>query len=303
MDAALREILRELAVDAPEVYHWLMRMLSGAYSRGELKAIARGIVEMARNHPARTQILRALAMILRSLGLGTMPSLAPAGTVIAGGTAGGAPSGGAAAAGGASAAMTIGVALVMLLALGILTYRIYNELTQEIDVGSEGGIPCAFDTKLGQVMAHSLREIVVDTWRGRKASMQLAIDKARKDLLRFWKDCVDKSKCCPEGQTCKPVLAVVEIKQWSKFPYITTFTRITFTIPCICVEPNGYWYQWDWEELPDSAKEHWNALGWDKDNWEGAPPESGGISWEKLTEKERDAAKALGYDKQSWNEE
>ena len=76
MDVALRTLLRELALEVgDEIYDWLLRLLHGSYSRAEQKTIARTIVELARGHPAFDKIMRALAMILRILGI-PMPSLA-----------------------------------------------------------------------------------------------------------------------------------------------------------------------------------------------------------------------------------
>jgi hypothetical protein len=322
MDAQLREILRRLAVDAPDIYEMLMLMLSGSLTRAELVQYARSIANLALDSGFPSDIMRALAMILRILGL-RMPSLEPTGTIISGGTAAGsnAAVGGAAAgdavAGGAAAgdaaagaaagdaagaaaggaAMTVGAALFLLFALGVLSYRVYNELTQEIDVGSEGGVPCAGTTS-GKTMALSPREIVTSNWKGRKASMQSAIDEARKDCLRLYKNC---DGLCPGPLTCKPVLAVQSIYQWSSFPWFTTYTRIIYTCPCICVEPNGYWGQWDWSELPDAAKDDWKKLGWNADNWDGEPPGSASKSWRELSEEERNAAQSLGYNQTSWD--
>ena len=150
MDAALRELLRQLAIDAPEAYTWLQRMLSGQYSRGELRALARHIIALARNHPAKAQILRALAMILRLFGVslsslgsafgGTAAGGAAGGTATFGGTAGGTTiggttaggtttAGGAAATGGASAAAITAATIAAIAVLVVEIFSLINAIS------------------------------------------------------------------------------------------------------------------------------------------------------------------------------
>jgi hypothetical protein len=303
MDAALQALLRELALEAPEVYAQLMKILHGAYSKAEKKTLARMVIEWARNHGSSGKILRALAMILRSIGI-TAPSAwfaTPGTTIAAGGAAAGTTgtaTGGAA--GGAAGAMTLGAALFLLLSIGVMTYRIYDEINQEIDTGSAFGAPCS-KGKLSKLMANGVREYTVDNWAGRKDSMQEAIDTAWGDAIRLRENCDGK---CPPPFKCFPTVAVQEIEQWANFPYNTTYTRIIFTLPCICVEPDMWWNQFSWHVLPDAEKEIWAKLGWNQDNWDSEePPASENKTWRELSDNERAAANALGYGADAWDSE
>jgi hypothetical protein len=312
MDAALRALLREIAAEAPEIAELLERLWRGAYTNAERKTLARSIVELARLRPGLAdKILRALAMILRILGI-PMPTLGAGGAVVAGGgaaaggtAAGGTAAGGTAAGGtgaggtaaggaGAGAAMTVGAALFMLLAIGILSYRVYRELTQSIDLGDASGPPCS-TSKLGELMATQPREVVVDAWSGRKDSMQKAIDEAWSDALRNRGNCDGR---CPPGRHCMPVVAVQEVEQWSYFPYVSTYTRLLYTLPCFCVLPDAYWAQFRWDMLPPDIQELWKRLGINEGNWGGSIERT---PWEALTREEQDAARQLGFDAQSWN--
>ena len=301
MDVALRTLLRELALEVgDEIYDWLLRLLHGSYSRAEQKTIARTIVELARGHPAFDKIMRALAMILRILGI-PMPSLAPAGTVVGGTAAGGAAAGGTgtggAAAGGAG--MTLGAALFMLAAIGVMSWRIYEEVTQEIDSGDVFGIPCS-GGRLSKLMAQGLREHTVSNWQGRKDSMQDAIDAAWADAIRLRDNC---DGTCPPGLKCLPSVAIQEIEQWAHFPYNTTYTRILFTLPCFCMLADDWWNQFRWDMLPEDVQNLWQGLGWEADSWEGEtePPKSSGKKFSELNAAEREAARALGYDETGWD--
>ncbi|GEM_PF-3829148 len=299
MDAALQALLRELALEAPEVYAQLMKILHGAYSKSEKKVLARMIIEWARNHGSAGKILRALAMILRSIGIAAPSSwFAASGTTIAGGGATTGTTG--AAAGGTAGAMTLGAALFLLLSIGVMTYRIYDELNQEIDSGSAFGAPCS-KGKLSKLMATGIREHTVDNWAGRKDSMQEAIDTAWTEAIRLRNNCDGQ---CPPPFKCFPTVAIQELEQWAHFPYNTTYTRIIYTLPCICVQPNMWWNQFRWNVLPDADKKIWGKLGWSAENWDsedGPPSES--KDWSELSDNERTAATKLGYGQESWDEE
>ena len=160
MDAELQQLLREIEAEVPDTAQALRMLLSGGMSgalgSGWIRAIAESIVEMARRLPpgVADKILRALAMILRVLGR-QMPTFF--GGALTGGAAGGAAAGaggaaagsgagtavgtglqiapGAAEAGAAGAGVTIGAAVFMLFAIGVMTYRTYRELTAELGVG------------------------------------------------------------------------------------------------------------------------------------------------------------------------
>eukprot|EP00546_Thalassionema_frauenfeldii_P015745 CAMPEP_0178912966 /NCGR_PEP_ID=MMETSP0786-20121207/10572_1 /TAXON_ID=186022 /ORGANISM="Thalassionema frauenfeldii, Strain CCMP 1798" /LENGTH=67 /DNA_ID=CAMNT_0020585639 /DNA_START=58 /DNA_END=261 /DNA_ORIENTATION=+ len=58
----------------------------------------------------------------------------------------------------------------------------------------------------------------------------------------------------------------------------------------------------DWEELPDEAKEAAEALGYTEDMWdEDEEPDEVDKYWKELTKEQQEAAKVLGYDETSWN--
>ncbi len=305
MDADLRELLRAIRAVAPEIADWLERLWRGGYTRGEQRALARSIAEASRHYPGLTdKILRALAMILRALGV-PMPTLGAGGAVVAGGgtvgggTVGGGTAGGTAAgAGGAGLGMTIGAALFMLMAIGVLTYRTYRELNAEIDVGDASGSPCS-GGNAAELMATLPRQLQTSAWSGRTDSMQQAIDEAWTDAARMRDNCGGR---CPPGRHCMPVVAIQEIDQWSHFPWNTTYTRITYTLPCFCVLPDAYWAQFRWDMLPQGDQRLWEALGRNEDNWDdGGQRER--KPWDQLSREERAAADALGFDETSWSPE
>lgn len=253
MDAEWRELIREIRAIAPEIADWLEKMWNGGYSAAELKTLARALLDMARQGGGYLAglVARALAILIRA---GRVPgraigplldalfkSAAAEGGTIAGGTAagveGGAAAGGAGATGGAGGgaaaggAMTVGAALFLLFALGFLTYRVYNELTAEIDPGDGGGKPCGVG-KLGEAMALLPRELTTDSMWGGKASLQQAIDEAYADARRMSSNCTGG---CGGGKKCQPTVAVMEVEQWSTFPYLSTYTRLVYTTPCMCL--------------------------------------------------------------------
>lgn len=298
MDEALRAILREIAREAPEIAELLEQMLrNGGISEQMKRKLAQSIVELARGSPIADKIMRALAMILRILGL-PQPSLLPGGAVVGGAAAEGTATAGAAEAGGAAAGgagMTIAAALFMLLAIGVLTWRVYRELTAEIDVGTASGPPCSA-SRTGEIMALMPRELVTSAWTGRVDSLQAAIDEAWTEAIRMRGNCDGK---CPPGRECMPVVAIQDVEQWSTFPYNTTYTRLLYTLPCFCVLPDAWWAQFKWAMLPDDVKALWERLGLDEDGWEEGPKDR--KPWHKLGRKEREAAEALGYDEESWS--
>ncbi len=244
MDAEWRELIREIRQIAPDIADWLERMWNGGYSIAELKTLARSLLDMARQHGASLAALvaRALALLARA---GRIPgnALGPilkaffgqgAGATAAGGAATGGAATGSTAAGGAAAggAATVGAALLLLLALGWLSYRVYNELTAEIDPGDGGGTPCGVGVT-GEAMALLPRELTTNSIWGRKASMQQAIDEAYADAERLSVNCTGG---CRGGYKCKASVAVQEIEQWSTFPWFSTYTRILYTCPCFCLK-------------------------------------------------------------------
>lgn len=246
MDAEWRELIREIRQIAPDIADWLERMWNGGYSAAELKTLARSLLDMARQRGAALAALvaRALALLARA---GRIPgkALGPilkaffgqgagAGAVGAGGSAAGGTATGGTAAGGAAAggAATVGAALLLLLALGWLSYRVYNELTAEIDSGDGGGTPCGVGAT-GEAMALLPRELTTSSMWGRKASMQQAIDEAYVDAQRLSVNCTG---ACGAGCKCKASVAVQEIEQWSTFPWFSTYTRILYTCPCLCLK-------------------------------------------------------------------
>lgn len=306
MDADLRELLRAIRAVAPEIADWLERLWRGGYSRGEQRALARSIAEASRHYPGLTdKILRALAMILRALGI-PMPTLGAGGAVVAGGgsVAGGTVGGGtvtggtaggtAAGAGGAGAAVTIGAALFMLLAIGVLTYRVYRELNAEIDAGDASGSPCSGGSA-AELMATLPRELQTSAWSGRTDSLQQAIDEAWTDAARMRDNCGGR---CPPGRHCMPVVAIQEVDQWSHFPWNTTYTRIIYTLPCFCVLPHAYWARFRWDMLPEDDRRLWEALGRNEDNW--GEDLGDRKPWDELSREQRAAAEALGFDDASW---
>jgi hypothetical protein len=70
------------------------------------------------------------------------------------------------------------------------------------------------------------------------------------------------------------------------------------------VTPEGFFGEWDWEELPPKIVKAAKALGYTQTIWEEdrGDPSAFEKYWKELTSEEREAAKALGYTDNSWNE-
>lgn len=237
MDVQCREALRALQQHCPKVAEWAARLLDGEYSAGEIRSILPSLIDMAKEHG--TDCLRALLIVLRCVAA-KFPQLvkalragsagaAASGTGAAGGTAASGGAAGGAAAGGAAFWASL---LFLLFALGFLTWRVLNELLAELDIGTQGVMPCAGEGKLGSMMAILPREIVASSMWGRKASFQAAYDEAEADCQRLAGNC---SGTCPPGMTCRPVVAIQSVEQWSRFPWFVTYTRLIYTCPCYCV--------------------------------------------------------------------
>lgn len=326
MDAELRALIREIAAHAPEIANWLDQLWRGGLGPSRQIALAGTIAELARLYPGiMLEIMRALAMIMR---INAIPAaaLTPGGTVVTGGAvvaadaaAGGAAAGTAAAGGAATATsggaaavaggtvttttttttaagagMTAGAALFLLFAIGVLTYRVYRELTQELDIGDAGGTPCTAN-KLGELMATLPREVTVDAWSGRKDSFQKAIDEAWTEALRMRSNCAGS---CAGPRKCMPIVAIRDWDQWSTFPYNTTYTNLIYTLPCFCVLPVEYWAQFKWHVFPEDVAKLWRRTGIDEDGWDerGSMPRP----WSDLDADGREAAGELGFDADSW---
>lgn len=245
MDVQCREALRTLQRDCPKVAELAARLLDGEYTAGEIRSMVPSLIDMAKEHG--TDCLRALLIILRCVAAkfpqlikALRASTAGAAATGTGATAGGAAAGGGtAASGGATAggAAAGGAAfwaslLFLLFALGFLTWRVLNELLAELDIGTQGVMPCTGEGKLGNLMALLPREIVTSSMWGRKASFQAAYDEAEADCQRLASNC---SGTCPPGMACKPVVAIQSVEQWSSFPWFVSYTRLIYTCPCYCV--------------------------------------------------------------------
>lgn len=241
MDVQCREALRKLQQECPKVAEWATRLLNGEYTPGEVRSLVPSLIEMAKEHGF--DCLRALLIILRcvaakfpqlwrALSAGTTGTTAT-GAGAAGATGGTATTGGTAAGGAAAGGAAFWASLLFLLfALGFLTWRILNELLSDLDIGTQGVMPCSGTGGLNDIMALSPREIVTSSMWGRKASLQAAYDEAEADCQRLSGNC---SGTCPPGMTCRAVVAVQSVEQWSTFPWFFSYTRLIYTCPCYCV--------------------------------------------------------------------
>ena len=241
MDVQCREALRKLQQECPKVAEWATRLLNGEYTPGEVRSLVPSLIEMAKEHGF--DCLRALLIILRcvaakfpqlwrALAAGTTGTTAT-GAGAAGATGGTATTGGTAAGGAAAGGAAFWASLLFLLfALGFLTWRILNELLSDLDIGTQGVMPCSGTGGLNDIMALSPREIVTSSMWGRKASLQAAYDEAEADCQRLSGNC---SGTCPPGMTCRAVVAVQSVEQWSTFPWFFSYTRLIYTCPCYCV--------------------------------------------------------------------
>ncbi|HNR90322.1 MAG TPA: hypothetical protein PKM65_18440 [Spirochaetota bacterium] len=64
----------------------------------------------------------------------------------------------------------------------------------------------------------------------------------------------------------------------------------------------GMWEELSWEDLNDTEKELWSALGWSEELWDGnTAPESTDKEWDDLSDSERNAAMGLGFTEEIWN--
>lgn len=238
MDVQCREALRKLQQDCPKVAEWAARLLDGEYTPGEVRALVPSLIDMAKEHGL--DCLRALLIILRCVAA-KFPKLwraisggtAAAEAGAAGATGGTATTGGTAAGGAAAGGAAFWASLLFLLfAVGFLTWRVLNELLSDLNLGEEGVMPCGGVGGLGAIMALSPREITTSSMWGRKASLQAAYDEAEADCQRLSGNCTGT---CPTGMTCKAVVAVQSVEQWSTFPWFFTYTRLIYTCPCYCV--------------------------------------------------------------------
>lgn len=238
MDVQCREALRTLQRDCPKVAEWTVRLLDGEYTPGEVRALVPSLIEMAKEHGL--DCLRALLIILRCVAA-KFPKLwraisvgtTAAGAGAAGATGGTATTGGTAAGGAAAGGAAFWASLLFLLfALGFLTWRVLNELLADLDIGTQGVMPCSGTGGLNDIMALSPREITTSSMWGRKASLQAAYDEAEADCQRLSGNCTGT---CPPGMTCKAVVAVQSVEQWSTFPWFFSYTRLIYTCPCYCV--------------------------------------------------------------------
>ena len=61
------------------------------------------------------------------------------------------------------------------------------------------------------------------------------------------------------------------------------------------------WTKVPWDELSDSERQAFQALGWSKDLWEStSAPASFSKNWSDLTSDEKNAAQSLGFSEQNW---
>jgi hypothetical protein len=320
MDAELQQLLREIEAEVPDTAQALRTLLSGGMSgalgSGWIRAIAESIVEMARRLPpgVADKILRALAMILRVLGR-QMPTFF--GGALTGGAAGGAAAGaggaaagsgagtavgtglqiapGAAEAGAAGAGVTIGAAVFMLFAIGVMTYRTYRELTAELGVGDASGTPCSTG-RGGELWAAIPHTLTTYAWSGQTDSLKQAISEAWTNAARMRSNC--EGRCTP-GRHCLPIVAIRDVQQSSTFPWAITYTHLVYTLPCFCVNPDEYWAQFRWDMLPDEDKPLWEELGRNEGNWNEGTRER--AAWAGLDREQRSAAERLGFDEASWS--
>ena len=59
---------------------------------------------------------------------------------------------------------------------------------------------------------------------------------------------------------------------------------------------------YDWDEMSQSMRNAWQALGWNKSRWQAnRAPASEAKDWDELTVNERRAAQSLGATANSWN--
>ena len=249
MDVQCREAMRALQQHCPKVAEWAARMLDGEYSAGEIKSMVPGLIDMAKEHGV--DCLRAFLIILRCIAAkfpklwraiaagqaaATATSTGAAGGTAAGGAAGGTAAGGSTTGGTAAGGAAAGGAafwaslLFLLFALGFLSWRVLNELYADLDIDGEGVMPCVGGPHAA-TLALMPRELTTGSMWGRKASLQAAIDEANADAERLSSNCTGT---CPGGMTCRAVVAVQSVEQWSTFPWFVSYTRLIYTCPCYC---------------------------------------------------------------------
>ena len=66
----------------------------------------------------------------------------------------------------------------------------------------------------------------------------------------------------------------------------------------------AFWDKFDWEDLTPGEQALWQALGWNRDSWQGeaSEPASEHKYWKDLTPAQRTAAGKLGYNQEYWDE-
>lgn len=66
----------------------------------------------------------------------------------------------------------------------------------------------------------------------------------------------------------------------------------------------GKYDDYDWDELPEEAKQAALTLGYTKEIWDAdGDPATEDKYWKDLTPKEKEAAVLLGYDQEAWDKD
>lgn len=216
MDADIQALLRELEAEAPELAASIRRILEGRYDPQETWALIRALMVSANFKNIGSLFSRLIKALARA---GRLPPPPPA--------AAGEPVASAGVGAGTAAAFVF-----MVVAIAVMVYRWWwAEHPLPLDLGLTGP-PCGSTPEARAMESHD-REVVAESYLGSADSLNDAIKAARKDCASINVNCGGP---CAGGLVCRPALSLQDIQQTSTFPYIKTYTTLTYRCVCECVD-------------------------------------------------------------------
>jgi len=224
MDAVLRELLRALAANDPELAELIRQLLSGQVNPA---FIANFVPILIANCSDRALLIRILAWLAR---LGLLPSTAVADATLAAEVAAAAQAEAAVATGATVTvtAATAAVAMATIIIVALSIYHIYDVYGKAHATPPlyPGGPPCKGDPEMG------IAEYRVKGWSvfgGVVGAFEDAMKKAQEHCATL------SAKChgdCPRGNKCKPNPSVQHVAPRRHFGY--SDVKLRFRCPCEC---------------------------------------------------------------------